>query len=87
MTIVVLTLHYLVTKENLRCCFGANMVDQSEDWTLPGGFRGLEVGEEGEPEEATEANVDCTEVRGDKLEVDGCKDGPNAHTRNTFKLI
>ena len=47
------------------------MVYQPKHWALPGGVRGLEVGKEGEPEEPTDPNIDCAEVRGDKLEVDG----------------
>jgi len=56
------------------------VVDQSEHWALPGGVRGLEVGEEGEPEEPTDANIDCAEVRGDELEVDGGQKSPDTYS-------
>ena len=44
-------------------------------------FCALEIGKEREPEEATEADVNCPEMGGDEFEVDGGQEGPDADTR------
>ena len=55
-------------------------VDESEHWGLPGPVGALEVGEEGEPEEAAETHVDRPELAGHELEVDGGEEWPDTDT-------
>ena len=55
-------------------------VYKSEHGGLPGLVGALEVGEEGEPEEAAEAHVDRPEPAGHELEVDGGEERPDTDT-------
>ena len=56
------------------------MINKFKYRALPGGVAGLQVGEEGEPEETTETNIDGTEARRDELEVDSGEESPDANT-------
>ena len=67
-------------RKELEVSFG-HFVDQIEDRGPPGLLCALQVSQESEPEEATEADVDGPEPAGDELEVDGGEEGPDADAR------
>ena len=57
------------------------MDDEPQHRTLPLTVRGLEVRQECEPEEATEANIDWSQPRRHQLEIDSGEEGPNTNSR------
>ena len=60
----------------IATALGLQVNDQPQHRTLPLTVRRLEICQECEPEEATEANIDGSQTRRHQLEVDGCEECP-----------